>query len=165
MIILDKKTKQDFLSPTAMEKLHELGVDISDSKYCIIQANIDPLNMFIVYKSNFGWESQVSNPKNFSFVCDTYTLSELLLKLFEWNGLDGYKGLSFFKDAPFYCFFYKNEDGQKQDESCVYSEYPLLSAYNLLVWCIEHNYAYVYDISDKGDYEYDINIDNLIEDE
>ena len=157
MIRLDNKTKQEFLSPERMQKLIELGVDTSDSKFCIIQANIDPLNLFVVYKTNFGLESQINNPKDYSFVCDTYTLPELLLKVPEWVGKDGYKGITFFKDAPFYGFYYKAENS-KENGDAPYAEYPLIAGYNTLVWCIKNGYGYVRDISDKGDTELDIDI-------
>ena len=151
MILLDSKTKQEFLSPERMQKLIESGVDTSDSKFCIIESKLEPLNRFVVYK-----KFSIPNEKDFNFVCNTYTLPELLLKLSEWIGKDDYKGLTFFKDAPFYGFYYKAEGDKEKDVP--YAEYPLIAGYNALVWCIENGYGYVYDISTKGDDELDMDI-------
>lgn len=162
MISLNKITKYDFLDDEKMAHLKELGVDTSDSTYCIIEAKVEPLNKFIASKNTFiksnapdwnekSWQSEVYHWENFNYVCDTYTLPQLLFKLSEWLGNDGYKGLSFFKDAPFYCFFYDHNEAQKIDDSCVYGEDPLSAAYNLLCWCIEHDYSYIGSI--RGKYE------------
>lgn len=153
MIRLTNETIHDFLTEEQMLHLTELGIDTSDARYSIVSANIAPLNKFIVYTqkltSSSSWKDSIPNPQDFTFICNTYTLADLLYKLTEWVGDDGYKGLSFFKDAPYYCFFYQNNDSRKVDDSCVYDETPLSAAYNLLCWCIEHNYGYVKNISGK----------------
>lgn len=162
MIKLNKKTKQDFLSPERVKQLEELGCYLNDAKYCIIRSKLEPLNQFVIYVDTtqypYGWKDCVSHPENFEYVCNTYTLPELLLKLPEWIGKDGYKALTFFKDAPFYGFYYNTEDDKDMDSP--YAEYPLIAGYNCLLWCIMNNYGYVDYVGDKGDTELDIDIDN-----
>lgn len=147
MIELNSKTQQDFLNREWTEKLLEVGVDMSDAKYFICSnfSNDAPQD-YIALKSSYpNW----NDPKLFNNPVPTYTLSELLLKLNEWS----YKkeepessgGLTFFKDAPFYCFYYK-EWSETQD---TISEYPLYAAANLLLWCMKKGVGYVKDVSDK----------------
>lgn len=151
MIKLNYKTEQDFLTPEQVKNLESLGVCLNDSKYCIIQSKMEPLNKFVIYVDTtsypYGWKDCVSHPENFEYVCNTYSLAELLYKLPEWIGKDNYKALTFFKDAPFYGFYYKRDDNK--EPAAPYSEYPLTAAYNTLVWCIEHKYGYVHYVGDK----------------
>lgn len=91
----------------------------------------------------------------------TYTLSELLYKLNEYPcekvEVKGEKvemqGISFFKDAPFYCFGYMCEykDGKKTmpDEYTECYEYPIESAAHLLIKCAKNGIIYCKDVSDK----------------
>lgn len=147
MIELNYKTEQDFLSVDKMERLVELGVDLSDAKYTIIRSKSGSL--YVVYGNGDAWKANVVNPEYYEEVIQTYTLAELLYKLPEWLIKDGYNGLSFYKDAPFYAFYYKNDDGEKQEDSSFPIEYPIHSAFCLLVWCIMNGHGYVEDVSSK----------------
>lgn len=147
MIELNYKTEQDFLSVDKMERLVELGVDLSDAKYTIIRSKSGSL--YVAYGNSDAWKANVANPEYFEEVIQTYTLAELLYKLPEWLIKDGYNGLSFYKDAPFYAFYYENDDGEKQEYSTFPIEYPIHSAFCLLVWCIMNGHGYVEDVSSK----------------
>ena len=161
---INKKTRQDFLDREWVKKLMDAGVDMSDSKYFIV-GNWAPNNSrefrdFVKLKAD---HPEWNNPEIFDNPVPTYTLSEILLKLNEWPYKEGIKmssrssygddctepensgGLTFFKDAPFYCFFYKNW-GESQ---CNISEYPLHAAASLLLWCMNNGVGCVEDISDK----------------
>lgn len=148
MIPLNEKTSQDFLSVDNMKELSEQGVDLSDAKYVIVK-RIKGDDMYIVYRRDGGWKNYVSTPELFEEVIPTYTLPELLYKLPEWLLKDEYNGLSFFKDAPFYAFYYDHNDAEKQDDSTFAMEYPIDSAFTLLLWCIKHGHGYSRDISRK----------------
>lgn len=148
MILLNEKTSQDFLSVDKMKELQEHGVDLSDAKYTIIKRIMGD-DLHVAYRNNGGWENDVPTPDLFEEVIPTYTLSELLYKLPEWLVKDEYTGLSFFKDAPFYAFYYEHNDAEKQDDSTFPSEYPIDSAFTLLLWCIKHEHGYSRDISRK----------------
>ena len=147
MIELNYKTEQDFLSVDKMERLVELGVNLSDAKYTIIKSKSSG-TLYVVY-GNSDWESNVVNPEYYEEVTQTYTLAELLYKLPEWLTKDGYKELSFYKDAPFYAFYYSHKDAEKQDDCTFPIEYPIHSAFCLLVWCIMHGHGYAEDVSSK----------------
>lgn len=150
MIPYNKKTTQDFLSIEEMESLSKLGVEFVDAKYTIIKRKGSDELKYIVYGGHGEWRNLVDSPDEFEEVIQTYTLSELLYKLPEWLISDGYAGLRFFKDAPFYAFYYENdEDSEKQDDSTFPVEYPIISASLLLKWCIRHKHGYVQDVSDK----------------
>lgn len=148
MIPYDKKTTQDFLSVEEMEKLNELGVDFGDAKYTIVK-RLNSDDKYIVYGGHDEWKANTSIPDVLEEVIQTYTIAEIIYKLPEWLIKDGYEGLSFFKDAPFYGFFYKNSDADKQEESCCISEYPIESAAWLLRWCIKNGHGYSKDVSGK----------------
>ena len=147
MIELNSKTQQDFLNREWVEKLLKAGVDMNDAKYFICSnfSNDAPQD-YIALKSSYpNW----NDPKLFNNPVPTYTLSELLLKLNEWSYREeepeSSGGLTFFKDAPFYCFYYK-EWSETQD---TISEYPLYAAANLLLWCMKKGVGCVKDVSDK----------------
>ena len=98
MIELNNKTQHDFLNREWVQKLLDAGVDMSDAKYCIQRE---------------GGKDQIILKSQYPFAVGipTYTVSELLYKLHEWiyptiDGKEFSGGLKFFKDAPFYCFYY-----------------------------------------------------------
>ena len=102
MIKVDKKVTQDFLSREWCKRLLDAGVDMSDAKWFIGTIHNEE---YLAYKEMDDY-LRLFNP------IPTYTVSELLYKLHEWiyPVIDGdeYTGpLAFFKDAPFYCFYYK----------------------------------------------------------
>jgi len=135
MIKVDKKVTQDFLSKEWVIKLLEAGVDMSDAKWFIGTLHNEE---YIAYK---GMEDHLVlyNP------LPTYTVSELLYKLHEfiYPKIDGipYSGpLAFYKDAPFYVFFYnlKAEDDvidTKEDYISSAYEYPIESLASVLIQC------------------------------
>ena len=141
MIELDSKTQQDFLNREWVQKLLEVGVDMSDAKYCIVYDGNGNDAVDLIY----NWQLSEYLP--------TYTVSELLYKLHEWiyPTIDGKKfhgGLTFIKDAPFYMFYYNlhsenydprklsNEQPEEWDESFMGEcEYPIESLACLLIQC------------------------------
>lgn len=150
MIELNEKTQQDFLNREWVQKLLDAGVDMSDAYYGIARdtthGNRDKI--FFIHMWGLG------DTESFTDKIPTYTVSELLYKLHEWiyPTIDGKKysgGLRFFKDAPFYVFYYalktKDYDKRKLSEeqvgewndqyiSCE-GEYPIESLASLLIQC------------------------------
>lgn len=146
MIELTIKTQQDFLNRKWVQKLLDAGVNMSDAKY-YIYTNPDNRKDYIGYKKQMDIEYALN-------CVPTYTVSELLYKLHEWihptiNGKEYSGGLRFFKDAPFYVFYYdlktKDYDKRKLSEeqvgewndqyiSCE-GEYPIESLASLLLQC------------------------------
>lgn len=145
MIELNSKTQQDFLNRVWVQKLLDAGVNMSDAKYGIVRSpfknGADSVILIEHAESNWLW-------------IPTYTVSELLYKLHEWiyPTIDGKKfsgGLKFFKDAPFYVFYYdlktKDYDERKLSEEQVgewndqyiswEGEYPIESLASLLLQC------------------------------
>lgn len=124
MLELNNKTNQDFLDLEWCERLTRAGIDMSDAKYKIVVCGD---KRYVVYNSDEG--------------VPTYTLSELLYKLNEYPKAG--TPLKFFKDAPFYGFYYPG-----LIDDC-YSEYPIEGAAMLLLCCAKEGVHYVKDISDK----------------
>lgn len=150
MIELNSKTQQDFLNREWVEKFLKAGVDMNDAKYFICSNfSKDAPQDYVALKSSYPtWK----DPKLFDSPVPTYTLSELLLKLNEWpyykkdkEDCDDSGGLTFFKDAPFYCFYYD----KWQETQDTISEYPLYAAAGLLLWCMKNGVGCVKDVSDK----------------
>lgn len=151
MIKLTNKTEQDFLNTKYCQRLIDLGVDMKiDAKYYIFRLPnrtdyyIDTIDKINKHSDNI--------------ITPTYTLSEILYKLSEFqvwqnkNGEDVSGLLSMCKDAPFYGFFYAERNNDKNEiGSETYSEYPLYAAANLLIYCIKNKlqFPYVKDVSDK----------------
>lgn len=145
MIELNNKTRQDFLDREWCKRFVDAGVDMSDAKYFI--TNIDNKD-WVCYNETAHVDCE-SIP--------TYSFAELLYKLHEWpydvnikstdtTGNGNSEGLSFFKDAPFYFFYYRNwPETQEAGES----EYPIYSAASLLLWCMKNGIGCVDDVSDK----------------
>ncbi|MGM9531323.1 hypothetical protein [Intestinibacter sp.] len=128
MIKLTNKTAQDFLNEEWSDKLSEY-IEMNDAKYVIKDGYI-----FL--------KEEITPPYRY-----TYTLSELLYKLAEYyTGNNNSFFLSFIKDAPYYCFYYK---GDKKDSIGQFHEYPIESAAHLLIECVKNNIAYAKDISSK----------------
>lgn len=155
MIRLDKKTQQDFLNREWVEKLLDIGVNMSDSKYYIYTNPIDK-------KDYIGYKEQID--KDYALNCvPTYTVSELLYKLHEYiypkiNEKEYSGGLRFIKDAPFYIWYYdlvvKNENKEdrvdnKDDYIYAEAEYPIESLASLLIQCYKKDIGM--NIKDTGD--------------
>lgn len=105
MIKLNNVTMHDFLNRKLVQELLDVGVDMSDATYCI--ANIGGED-YILY----GKVSDVSADHN---PVPTYTIAQLHFKLHEHiyptiDGIEYSGGLRYFKDAPFYVFYYDLKD-------------------------------------------------------
>jgi hypothetical protein len=153
MIELNKKTQQDFLNREWVQRLLEVGVDMSDAKYGLIQDQY--FHSDSVYYFNEGVKSECYiGGRIVTDILPTYTVSELLYKLHEWiyptiDGAEYSGGLKMIKDAPFYIFWYelkakvpKHEDPDKgmtivTNEDYIYAEfeYPIESLASLLIQC------------------------------
>lgn len=140
MIELNKKTQQDFLNREWVQRLLDAGVDMSDAKYCIV--DVKGTDVVCYNKPKDIVEDQKPVP--------TYTVSELLYKLHEYiyptiDGEEYSGGLRFFKDAPFYIFYYalttkdydKAKGTGKYNENYIFAEceYPIESLASLLIQC------------------------------
>ena len=155
MIELNEKTQQDFLNREWVQKLLDVGVDMSDAKYFICSLTIgSPVksgkNIQVALKEELPWVEDMPGylpALQYNWACPTYTVSELLYKLHEWiyPTIDGKKyngGLTMMKDAPFYMFYYKlrHDNGYLPDdinEDYIYAEfeYPIESLASLLIQC------------------------------
>jgi hypothetical protein len=148
MIKLTTKTQQDFLNREWVQKLLDAGVNMDDAKYFITNNGGD----YIIGSE----EVKDCGPiwKKEHQIVPTYTVSEILYKLHEWvyptiNGHDYSGGLRFFKDAPFYVFYYdlyyaedKKNPGipvgvkaQNDEYLSAELEYPIESLAALLIQC------------------------------
>ena len=143
MIELNSKTQQDFLNRKWVQRLLDAGVDMSDAKYLIgnLPFEDSPEDyVYLVTDIRDDMKNQVP----------TYTVSELLYKLHEYiyptiNGEEYSGGLRFFKDAPFYVFYYalttkdydKTKGTGKYNENYIFAEceYPIESLASLLIQC------------------------------
>lgn len=143
MLELNSKTQQDFLNREWVQKLLDVGVDMSDAYY---ELNWE-------YLEDKVWVKSKKEKRIGSMHLPTYTVSELLYKLHEWiyPTIDGKRfsgGLTFLKDAPFYVFYYNlhsenydprklsNEQPDEWDESFMgQCEYPIESLACLLIQC------------------------------
>jgi hypothetical protein len=77
MIELNSKTQQDFLNREWVQKLLDAGVDMSDAKYCIGRTFRGD---YVAYKAGAYNETLQD-------IIPTYTVSELLYKLREKQGI------------------------------------------------------------------------------
>lgn len=140
MIELNDKTKQDFLCRELVQKLLDLGVDMSDAKYLIGTGMASGLDFIILKEDRDEYCMLVD-------YVPTYTVSELLYKLPEYIyptiGDTKYSGgLRLWKDAPFYIAqYYLKDDEGNFDESTFFceSEYPIESLASLLCQCYTHD--------------------------
>ena len=141
MIELNKKTQQDFLNREWVQRLLDVGVDMSDAKYALYRLK-DATSDIVVYQGTFFADDKYYNGIKVESIVPTYTVSELLYKLHEWiyPKIDGEKysgGLRFIKDAPFYIFYYhlENEDKTKWNNEDFRAgfEYPIESLAGLLI--------------------------------
>jgi hypothetical protein len=153
MIELNEKTQQDFLNREWVQRLLDIGVDVSDAKYCIIRKQ-DNKDYIAALADLFSIKGEVT---------PTYSTAELLYKLNEWPSIKlpdekliGAR-LDIFKDAPFYfaCYYFgkteKNDEYRKYDIECD-SEYPIEALAQLLIASAKsdfYNFKYVRDISSK----------------
>ena len=167
MIIFDLYSKHNFLGPSWYKHFKEVGLDIGiDASYYLVKDD----KVYRIYdkgefKKKFGKDF-----KDFSedSVIPTYTIADMLYKIDEWsydNSNDkSWEGISFFKDAPFYCFCYapKLNDDEKtgdpeEDKKLMDEKFPTYqghhwiepSAYTpiesiarLLYICLKENYGY-----------------------
>ncbi len=161
MIELNKKTQQDFLNREWVQRLLDVGVDMSDAKYRIITVSKTGMDYIILsprLHERENWLDKITDN------IPTYTVSELLYKLHEWiyptiDGKPFSGGLKFCKDAPFYMFYYalktKDYDPQLQqgeyNENYIYAEfeYPIESLASLLIQC--HKKDIGIEAKDTGD--------------
>jgi hypothetical protein len=143
---------------------------MSDAKYALYRLK-DVASDVVVYQGTYFADDRYYNGikvENMVPIVPTYTVSELLYKLHEWiyPTIDGKKysgGLSFFKDAPFYVFYYdlktkdyderklsKEQVGEWNDQyiSCA-GEYPIESLASLLIQC--HKKDIGIKVKDTGD--------------
>ena len=145
MIVLNEKTQQDFLNREWVQKLLDAGVDMSDAKYGIFRN-------FGLKRDEIATISSMPVQASIGFL-PTYTVSELLYKLHEWiypkiGNKQFSGGLTFFKDAPFYVFYYDlktkdynplklpQEQTDEWNESFIAQyEYPIWSLASLLIQC------------------------------
>ena len=147
MIELNYKTQQDFLNREWVQKLLDVGVDMSDAKYEILR-KADTKTEYINYTGKFLPNvEKYMNGIALIDVIPTYTVSELLYKLHEYiyptiNGKEYAGGLTMMKDSPFYMFYYKlrHDNGYLPDdinEDYIYAEaeYPIESLASLLIQC------------------------------
>lgn len=85
MIELNKKTQQDFLGREWVQRLLGAGVDMSDAKYCLVQDNLfkrhEQDKVYVALRKNADKSDFFED--NYSVLCSTYTVSELLYKLHE----------------------------------------------------------------------------------
>ncbi len=144
MIELNDKTKHDFLSREWVQRLLDVGVDMSDAKYCIFTGNNGKDYITIIRELAMQPSSNIVN---------TYTVSELLYKLHEWiyptiDGKEFSGGLKMLKDAPCYIFYYdlktkdynplkfSHDQPEEWDESFMGEcETPIESLASLLLQC------------------------------
>jgi len=175
MITFDLYSKHNFLGPSWYKHFKEVGLDMGiDASYYLVKDD----KVYRIYdkgefKKKFGKDF-----KGFSedTVIPTYTIADMLYKIDEWpydnTNVKPWKGISFFKDAPFYCFCYapKLNDDEKtgdpeEDKKLVDENFPNYqghhwiepSAYTpiesiarLLYICLKENYGYnKHSISDK----------------
>ena len=167
MITFDLYSKHNFLGPSWYKHFKEVGLDIGiDASYYLVKDD----KVYRIYdkgefKKKFGKDF-----KDFSedSVIPTYTIADMLYKIDEWpydNSNDKpWKGINFFKDAPFYCFCYapKLNDDEKtgdpeEDKKLMDEKFPTYqghhwiepSAYTpiesiarLLYICLKENYGY-----------------------
>ena len=165
MIELNSKTQQDFLNREWVKRLLDVGVDMSDAKYCIAKVSPDVRKNtdIVIYCGKYYEGYNSYEGFKITDVIPTYTVSELLYKLHEYiyPTIDGKQfsgGLKFCKDAPFYIFYYAlktkdyvpDESGE-YNEDYIYAEfeYPIESLASLLIQCHKKDIGDTGDISDK----------------
>ena len=105
MIKLDDVSKHDFLNRKLVQELLDVGVDMSDATYCIY-TNPETGEDYVS-----RWD-QIEHADN---CIPTYTIAQLHFKLHEHiyptiDGIEYSGGLRYFKDAPFYIFYYDLKD-------------------------------------------------------
>ena len=128
MIKLNNVTMHDFLNRKLVQELLDVGVDMSDAEYYLVSLTNGSIdegeNIQVALKSELpylrdsdGNITKDSNGKECinaslaNWCLPTYTVSQLHFKLHEWiyptiEGEQYSGGLSYFKDAPFYIFYY-----------------------------------------------------------
>ena len=175
MITFDLYSKHNFLGPSWHKHFKEVGLDMGiDASYYLVKDD----KVYRIYDKGEFEKKFGKAFKDFSedTVIPTYTIADMLYKIDEWpydNSNDKpWKGISFFKDAPFYCFCYapKLNDDEKtgdleEDKKLMDEKFPTYqghhwiepSAYTpiesiarLLYICLKENYGYnKHNISDK----------------
>lgn len=137
MIKLDNVTMHDFLNRRMVRELLDVGVDMSDATY-YIYTNPNDGQDYVGYKVVMDIEHALN-------CVPTYTIAQLHFKLHEYiypiiNGIEYSGGLRYFKDAPFYVFYYdlKDKNGNRCPshlDICAEGETPIESLAYLLKQC------------------------------
>lgn len=164
MIEFNRLTSHDFLGRSVIQKLLDAGINMDDSKYVLVKNPITKTDFICLrkkpqYKYVFT-NGSVARPG--IDVVPTYTISELLYKVPEhiWPIIDGKQysgGLRFFKDAPFYIYYYDLTSADDKKESYIFAEgdTPLESLASILYQCHKKDTGIRDDkgnqISDTGD--------------
>ena len=82
MIVLNKKTQQDFLNREWVQRLLDAGVDMSDCKYCIMmdaETGTDYIGYYPYTKSVLDESCRILlSGREAIYRMPTYTVSELL---------------------------------------------------------------------------------------
>lgn len=142
MIELNNITMHDFLNRKLVQELLDVGVDMSDATYYIVHEIYQDKDFIMLGKPTENEEYKFKN------VLPTYTIAQLHFKLHEYiyptiNGIEYSGGLRYFKDAPFYVFYYdlKNGDTRCPEHQGIAAEgeTPIESLAYLLKQChIKH---------------------------
>ena len=159
MIELNDITKHDFLNRYFVASLLDAGVDMSDATYFIVHEVYLDKDFVVLGKP------REEDAYKFNDIIPTYTISQLHFKLHEWiyppiDGKEYYGGLSYYKDAPFYIFYYELKHTQENGEVLTDNEYfsaegetPIESLAYLLIQCHKKDIGCRYpdtgDIRDK----------------
>ena len=86
MIELNEKTQQDFLNREWAQKLLDAGVDMFDAKYCLLNIPVDGVYKDYIDLNDFQSGDEEWR-KRAMLKIPTYTVSELLYKLCEKQGI------------------------------------------------------------------------------
>ena len=139
MIPYNNITKHDFVPVDICKAMQEAGVPTDDAYYFITKYRF--YNHYEIYTKE-EVSRLILKPDE---IYPTYTLSQLLYKLKEWH--PDYKALSFFKDAPFYGFYY--DKAKENSLLSALSEYPINAAAYLLIGCVKEGFGCSRNINDK----------------
>jgi hypothetical protein len=139
MIPYNNITKHDFVPVDVCKTMQEAGVPTDDAYYFITKYRF--YNHYEIHTKE-EVSKLVLQPDE---IYPTYTLSQLLYKLDEWH--PDYKGLTFYKDAPFYFFLY--EDAKDESEFSLVADSPIVAAAYLLINCVKEGFGCVKNINSK----------------
>lgn len=144
-MFLTIQTKQDFLHPKWVKEFRKLGVNCTDAYYYWYK--IDKVNYKLITREDLLTVDD-------DFIIPTYTLAQLLYKLEECIIVkeDNKKhtgALGFYKNDPFYSFYYKED--APIDSNIIESSafYPIEAVAMLLIQCVKNKIPLNYPIDDK----------------